>query len=239
MQHSLAKIEKLCNFFENGTIPRLENHEVHPDFKKDSRENYLYFTLPCAINFQRSSPALWQSALNTYNDRKTKYLFYPEKVIKTPNEKVKKDLAKYNLAAQRNRHSLVWYRLCKTLHDSFNDDPRVLIAKYNSDVLAIFDLLASRKKDFPCLSGPKISNYWLYIITLFTDAKLKNLQEISIIPDSHVVAASKQLKIVDEKATPDIVAKKWKEILTGTGKSPMEFHSVLWHWSRAKFEPKV
>ena len=41
-------------------------------------------------------------------------------------------------------------------------------------------------KEFPYISGPKMANYWLYILSQYTDAKFANMHEISIIPDTHV-----------------------------------------------------
>src|SRR5215475_4186432 len=55
-------------------------HEVYPAEPSDSRESYLYFTLAPALNFQRSSEGLWKSALATYVDSTTKFVFFPENV---------------------------------------------------------------------------------------------------------------------------------------------------------------
>jgi len=76
METTLHRVKKLLRLFQEGKILTLPHHEVHPDVEKGSRENYLYFTLPCCINFQRSSPAMWQSALATYLDPETNYLFF-------------------------------------------------------------------------------------------------------------------------------------------------------------------
>ena len=117
----LAKVKSLHRAFHEGKIPTLKDHEVYPDNPKDSRENYLYFTLSPSLNFQRNSPVLWKSALATWNDPKTNYLFFPEKVIETPYEKVQMDLVKHKLALQKNKHTSIWVTLCKTLHDKFSD----------------------------------------------------------------------------------------------------------------------
>ncbi|HEY1041588.1 MAG TPA: hypothetical protein VGE63_02590 [Candidatus Paceibacterota bacterium] len=61
----LTRIFKLHKVFHDGQIPTIANHEVHPDVPIDSRENYLYFTLPPSLNFQRQSPAMWKSAYAT------------------------------------------------------------------------------------------------------------------------------------------------------------------------------
>ena len=79
-QKILQKVFSLHSFYKNGKIKTLAQHEVNPGLDTSSRENFLYFTLPPCLNFQRSSPAMWQAALKTWNDPKTNYLFYPEKV---------------------------------------------------------------------------------------------------------------------------------------------------------------
>ena len=109
MRKSLKeKITKLHQLFMQGKIKGPEQHEVHPNLDKGSRENYIYFTMPCSLNFQRSSPAMWKAALKTYSDPETNYLFYPEKVVETDYEKVKVDLRKHSLSVQTNKHCKIW-----------------------------------------------------------------------------------------------------------------------------------
>ena len=51
--------------------------DANPHLDKSLVENYLYFTLPMALNYQRNSYKLWESALNTYNDKETNFVFNP------------------------------------------------------------------------------------------------------------------------------------------------------------------
>ena len=102
---TLERVRGLLEQFQAGKILTLAQHEVHPEVPLGSRENYLYFTLPCCINFQRSSPAMWQSALKTYEDPETNYVFYPEKVVAVDPEKVQVDLFKHRLSVQPNKHA--------------------------------------------------------------------------------------------------------------------------------------
>lgn len=237
---SLQKVLILKDLFEKDLIPKLQHHEVNPGLPKGDRLNYLYFTLPVSINFQRSSPALWAAALKTFEDPETSYLFYPEKVVLAPREKIQNDLIKYKLALQKNKHVDIWIKLCKTLHQYYSSDPRTIVEENNNDVERIINTLRFiKKKDFPYLSGAKMSNYWLFILQTFTDVQLKNLHSISIIPDTHVMQASIVLGITKEKDTPETVARKWFELLDGSGMTPIEMHPILWNWSRAKFRPLV
>lgn len=183
---------------------------------------------------------MWASALKTYDDPETNYLFYPEEVIKHPREKIQTDLLKHKLALQRNKHTDIWMIIAKALHDHFGSDPRELFAAGNWDVVDIQHIIQQEKrKDFPYLSGPKMANYWLYIVTHYTDASFKNMEEISIIPDTHVLQSTARLGLVEGIATPLIAAQAWKELLSGSSLTSVEMHPVLWNWSRNNFSPSV
>lgn len=237
---TLDRVRKLLKLYQAGKIPTLAEHEVHPDLPRGSRENYLYFTLPPCINFQRSSPAMWKSALATWNDPITRYVFFPEKAVGVSRTKVQTDLSKYNLAVQRNKHTDIWMAISKTLHEFYKDDVRALLAVADFDVAKVLQLVqADRREYFTHLRGPKMTNYWLYILSQYTDAKLSHMEEISIIPDTHVLQCSMYLGISDAATTVEEVAARWKKLLRGSGIAPVEMHPVLWNWSRNNFEPNV
>lgn len=236
----LEKVKRLLALYEQGIIPALERHEVNPELPLESRENYLYFTLPVCINFQRNSPAMWAAALATWGDEATRYVFFPEKLAETPLEQIRADLVKHRLALQPNKHVLIWTSIAKTLHDYYQDDPRKLIKEADGDAGKLIDLLQkTHRKRFPYLSGPKLSNYWPFILSLYTDVKFTSPQEISIIPDTHVLQSSAKLGIAPTGATSLQVELAWKELLKDSGVNPSQVHPVLWHWSRNKFQPEV
>lgn len=236
----LDKVKRLLALYEQGLIPTLSQHEANPGLPRNSRENYLYFTLPVCINFQRSSPAMWASALKTYEDETTRYLFFPEELATRPIEQIRSDLTKHKLALQPNKHTLIWTTIAKTLHEYYQDDPRNIIAEANSDAGQLIALLQKiHRKRFPYLSGPKLSNYWPFILSRYTDVKLQNAQEISIIPDTHVLQSSTHLGITPAGATSLQAEAAWKELLKDSGINPSQVHPVLWHWSRNKFQPEV
>lgn len=235
----LSKVLQLINHREQGDIPRMHQHEVNPWADLGSRENYLYFTLPVALNFQRSSPAMWQSALATWHDSETNYLFYPEQVVQRSFEQLQSDLTKHRLALQRNKHVQIRQRLCQTLSEQRDNDPRSLIHAHSSDVLQIRDHLISHKKDYPYLNGPKMCDYWMFIMSHYTDIDLINKHMLSIIPDTHIQQASIVLWITTEKDGPEQVKEKRFGVLAGSGIAPVDLHSMLWNWSRNNFLPQV
>ncbi len=96
--NTLDRIISLKQAYDDGFIPQLHQREVNPGLPKNYRLNYLYFTLPVSLNFQRSSPAMWAAALKTFEDPETNYLFYPDQVANQKFEKIQADLIKHKLA---------------------------------------------------------------------------------------------------------------------------------------------
>jgi hypothetical protein len=236
----LARVKRLVACYEEGLIARLAEHEVNPGLSPGSRENYLYFTLPVCINFQRSSPAMWTAALRTYNDPETQCVFLPEQLAMRSIEQIRTDLTKHGLALQPNKHVLIWTTIASALHEFYHDDPRELIAEADSDARRLIDLLQTvYRKRFPYLSGPKLSNYWPYILSQFTDVQFANAHEISIIPDTHVLQSSVCLGVTLPGATQQETEVAWRELLQGSGLAPIQVHPVLWNWSRNQFLPSA
>lgn len=237
---TLSKVKTLISHFDEGRIPRLAQHEVHPDFDLGSRENYIYFTLPVCINFQRSSPAMWQAALKTWQDEETRFLFYPEKLAVKTFEEAQKALLKHKLGLQPNKHTIIWTTISKTLHKYFSDDPREIVKLADKKIANLLTILQSSHKPlFPYLSGPKLSNYWPYILSEYTDVQWQDPWEISIIPDTHIIQSTARLGLTPTVASSDEVVAVWKELLHGSGINPVQVHPVLWNWSRNNFKPEV
>lgn len=237
----LKKLRKLKKVFDEGNIPIAHKHEINPGLPKSSRENYLYFIMTCSLNFQRISPNTWKSALATWNDRQTNFVFFPEKVVKVSDTKLRRALLKHKLALQPNKHIDIWKRISHTFYNHFNGDPRNLIKCGNNDTAEILKIVQTdMKKGFPYLSGPKLSNYFLFILLAYSNLKMKNIHLISIIPDTHIMKSTAVLGILkDSQINPKNVELAWRELLEGTEFSPIDFHSILWNWSRNKFVPKI
>ena len=235
----LVRLRELTCLYHAGQLDGT-SHEVHPSLEHGSRENYLYFTLAPALNFQRKSEGLWRSALATYQDPSTRFVFDPALVCEKGDEAVRYALAKHNLALLRERHTWIWVTLSRTFHEQHDDDPRTLLRKCDNDVVRVLEYIKKHKTEFPYLSGPKLSNYWLYILSHFTDIQLKNRRALSVIPDVHVIRATVRLGLLEEKEANAVsVAKVWENVLVGTEFTPSDLHAPLWRWSRREFEPDL
>lgn len=239
----LDKVQKLIRMWKNGELGgEVMPEDANPHLEKSSSENYLYFTLPMALNYQRNSYKLWESALSTYNDKTTNFVFNIEKVINSNFEEVKLALTKYKVALQPTKQTEIWIKLCKTIFEQFNGDIRNLFTICDYDVNKIRNYIqVEHKKDFPYLSGNKICNYWLYVLYQYTDVKYKNLQDLTIAPDTHVIQSTRKLGIItDEEYTKSnvqqIAIEKWSKLLHGTEFCPIDLHTPLWLWSRNGFK---
>ncbi|MFA5602775.1 MAG: hypothetical protein WDA21_03470 [Bacilli bacterium] len=239
----LHKIDILYDMYKNGELGgEVMPEDSNPHLSKDSLENYLYFTLPMALNYQRNSYVLWESALKTYNDKETNFVFNPKIVVNTPFKKIQSALIKYKVALQKNKQTEIWIKLCNTIVELYNGDIRKLFIEFDNDVNKIRDFIQKENKHkFPYLSGTKICNYWLYVIYQYTDKKYKNIECLTVAPDTHVVKATHRLGLINEielnnNNVQQIVIDRWNVLFKGTKYKPIDIHTALWLWSRNGFK---
>ena len=242
-QQILEKIERLIEMYQKGELGgEVMPEDSNPALPKSSLQNYMYFTLPMALNYQRNSYTLWESALKTYEDKETNFVFYPKKVLQTDFDKVQKALIKYKVALQKQKQTEIWISLCNTFVELFQGDIRKLFDEMNNDVDKIRNYVQiQNKKKFPYLSGNKICNYWLYVIYQYTDRNYINMEQLTVAPDTHVCQATYKLGLITKEEMQSnkvqmIVIEKWKEVLKNTKYTPIVMHTPLWLWSRNGFK---
>ena len=108
----LQKVDMLYSMWKKGSLGgEVMPEDANPHLGKSSVENYLYFTLPMALNYQRNSYKLWESALNTYNDKETNFVFNPKICINKTFEEVQYALVKYKIALQKQKQTEIWLSL--------------------------------------------------------------------------------------------------------------------------------
>lgn len=239
----LDKVEKLITMYKKGELGgEVMPEDANPHLEIGSLENYLYFTLPMALNYQRNSYTLWEAALKTYNDEKTHFVFDPKACLAASFEEVQKALTKYKVALQKQKQTEIWLTLCQTFMDLFDGDIRKLFDRFNNDVDKIRDFIQKEnKKKFPYLSGTKICNYWLYVIYQYTDKEYCNIDKLTVAPDTHVCKSTYKLGLISEEEfnssnVQQIVIDKWHELFKGTKYKPIDIHTPLWLWSRNGFK---
>lgn len=239
----LQKVDILYGMWKNGSLGgEVMPEDANPHLAKCEAENYLYFTLPMALNYQRNSYKLWESALSTYNDKETNFVFNPEICLEKSFEEVQYALIKYKIALQKQKQTEIWLSLCKTFVELYDGDIRKLFDSLDNDVDKIRTFIQKEnKKKFPYLSGTKICNYWLYVIYQYTDRKYKNIEHVTVAPDTHVIQATHKLGLIsDEELNKNdvqfIVVDRWNELFKETKYKPIDIHTPLWLWSRNGFK---
>ncbi|MDR1207023.1 MAG: hypothetical protein LBK26_01255 [Rickettsiales bacterium] len=244
-QSILDKVYKLLDLHKSGKLGgEVMPEDENPGLDVSVAENYIYFTLPMALNYQRNSYKLWEAANKSYKDSKTSDIFNPTAVVKMSKDELQEKLLKYKVALQPNKHIEIWRTISSTIAYDFSGDVRNLFIKNGYDIKQIKDYVLAHKKDFPYLGGAKILNYWLYVVEQYTDAKFKNRNFITVAPDTHVIQSSEKLGLITsaEAQNPNIrdeLATKWQKLLTGTDLSPIDAHTPMWLWSRGGFKYEV
>ena len=112
----IDKVYALLDAYKSGRLggekmPEDEN----PALDKSSKENYLYFTLPMALNYQRNSYKLWECANKTYKDTETTDVFDTKAVINMNEQQLREKLIKYKVALQPNKQPVIWRTICETI----------------------------------------------------------------------------------------------------------------------------
>jgi hypothetical protein len=234
----LKDIESLLEAYQRGQLGGQQMPEdSKPNLPRNSEENLLYLTLPMALNYQRNSYKLWESALSTWNDPATHFVFEPNLVIQKSKEELRMALVKHKVALQPNKQPIIWSKICNVIVRDYNGHLSELLEKQNYDIARILNLIQVEKKpDFPYLSGNKIANYWLYVLTQYTDLPFVNRSFLSIAPDTHICQASVRLGLAQETGTPATIAQLWSQLLEGSNLDPIDIHTPLWLWSRSGFE---
>lgn len=241
----LKRVEKLVALYHAGDLGGERMPEdANPHLEKHSDENLLYFTLPMALNYQRNSYSLWESALATWNDTATKDVFCPAKVLKMSEGQLREKLTKHKVAIQPNKQPQIWKTLCSTFQKKFDGSVKMFFEKFDFDVKLIKTYISQNKRDFPYLSGTKIVNYWLYVMSQQSGFEFKNRKDISVAPDTHVLQASERLGVVTSEELKksnarELVSKRWEEILQGSKFEPIDIHTPFWLWSRNGFVVEI
>lgn len=215
-----------------------------PEFSEEEKEARLtYFTLPMSLNYQRDSYKLWEAALKTYEDDECKTVFDIQTSSDLGEEKLRELLTKYKVALQPNKHIASWQKISKTISENWGSIDN-LLESVEYDFLILKDTVQKQyKKGFPYLSGPKIFNYWSFIIQEYGKVELKNSEFIEIAPDTHITKCSVRLGVItkeeSELLSKEEISERWREILHGSGINPIQMHPPLWFWSRNNFQFKL
>jgi hypothetical protein len=236
-----ADARSLHAMWKAGTLGgEIMPEDVHPKLDRSSDRLAAYFTLGMALNYQRDSYALWRACTAMFDDPATVWTFDPLAVCATSVEALAVALRRHKVALQPNRHPDIWRRNAAGLARHAEGSVQRLFEAQAYDLGAVRGYICARKSDFPYLCGPKIVNYWLYVLSSYLDWPFTNRSALSVAPDRHVVAGSLRLGLVGADDGPagtlaSRIAERWRDVLAGTELLPIDLHTPLWLWGRAGF----
>lgn len=232
---------RLIEAYKSGKLGQTRMPEdSNPGFSDREREECLsYFTLPMALNYQRDSYKLWEAALKTFRDPETRFAFDVVEASSRSEDELRTALLMHRLALQPNKHIHTWRTIATTVQENWGSFENLMSAT-DGDFLKLRQIVQTDfKKGFPYLSGPKIFNYWSFIIATYGGVYLKNRDQIDIAPDTHVTQCSVKLEVITqaeaEKLSKENISERWREVLKGSGIDPIDMHPPLWFWSRNGF----
>lgn len=82
-----------------------------------------------------------------------------------------------------------------------------------------------------------------FLLGEYGKVKLNNREYIEIAPDTHITQCSVLLGVITQdeadNLSKDEVSEKWRNLLKGSGITPIEMHPPLWFWSRNGFIYKL
>jgi hypothetical protein len=202
-------------------------------------------TLGMALNYQRDAYKLWESIAKAYQDENCRWIFSPRAVANKTVDELRPTLLQHQVGLQPNRHPDIWRRVATGIANSSpSGDVPGLVRSVNADILVLRNVIQeTRKSEFPYLSGPKIFNYWLYVMERYAGIRWSHRELITIAPDTHILKASVRLGLSSEKVLNGsaddrrTVSEAWEKALNGTGIAPIDVHTPLWLWSRSGFIP--
>ncbi len=113
----ITNCKTLIQAYHDGKLGYMKMPEdEHPDFEMMTLEQRLsYFTLPMALNYQRNSYTLRESALATYQDSNTRYVFDIATCAQMSEGELRTKLIKYKVALQPNKHIQTRHKISKTI----------------------------------------------------------------------------------------------------------------------------
>ena len=133
----LERVYNLMFAYKDGKLggeKMLEDE--NPGLPIESKENYMYFTLPMALNYQRNSYTLWECANSMYQSTSGK-IFDNFAACQMPYKELRDCLVKYKVALQHNKQPAIWLTLCETINRHFDSDIRNLFIQNDYSVCKI------------------------------------------------------------------------------------------------------
>jgi len=242
------------SFITNGIHGRKDmSEDITPkSIVRGSIDHIFFITLTVSIDYQRDAISLWANSIKTFEDPKTRYLFVPELLHKTPFDKIIKDMQKYKLSKKPKKDAYIWRTVGVTFYKKWESDPFYFFKNCDWDSLLILKRLKNDTHlyngksvlDYPYLRGPKIGPLWLRMLRDNVGIKqLRNLEKVPIPLDIHVARATLSTGIVRGRIRDrldkvfEYIREAWFESVKGLNIKNKEIIALdmdesLWHLSK-------
>lgn len=226
--------ESPTGIFGHTTMPE----DILPSgVEEGSLEHRMFITLTVSIDYMRDAEALWAASRNAFEDKHTRYLFYPHEVAVVEPARVVRDLQMSGVALRPNQDGHIWRTVSLTLLGKWRGDPLNLVKAANHDARRVLRLVRD-ESGFPFLRGPKISSLWVRMLRDNVGLQLRNLGQVPIPMDIHIGRATLSTGVLRgryrgtlDQIRPD-VEEAWARGLEGTRFVPLDVDEPLWHLSR-------
>jgi len=133
-----------CNFMPEDLLPRWGSNLSAFGIKKGSYEHLMFITLVVSIDYQRDANQLWEAGRRTFEDEKTRWLFFPEQLTKKSFAEIVEAMKIHRLSKKPEKDARIWSTVSMSIFEMFDSDPMNLIRRCDFDALEIFN----KKFDF-------------------------------------------------------------------------------------------
>lgn len=231
------------NVMPEDLRPKLGSNLSASNVERGSYENLMFITLVVSIDYQRNANQLWEAGRRTFEDERTRWLFYPNEVVKK-SSMIVEAMKVHRLSKKPKKDAKIWFDVSKSLFEVYDSNPESLIRECNNDALIIFykkfDLRF--KKLFPYLSGDKIFPLWIRMLHDNIGIDLQNLDKIPIPVDVHIARATFTTGCLTGKYkgtishVKDKIDEAWKKTLEFVQHPKLTYRlkldEPLWHLSK-------
>lgn len=241
---AFPQVRRLLDAFRNGLGVFGKTRESMPEYfhlrrvRPEDHVNVL--TVAVVVDYLTDADRLWRSAVETYLDPDTAWLFDMNEAARRTVEDVYRAMSAHGFTGRfPNKNAWLILRLHRTFARRYGGSPLGLLEEYGCDARLIHQ---SRKAlgDLPGLTGDKILPLWLRILKDVGGIKLKNIDKVPMPVDVHVARATLRI-IRRSNRRPDVpaegreIAHEWFEVCRSIGDPeiyPLALDEPLWLLSR-------
>jgi len=226
--------------FENASLPE---NLLPQGVEKGSYEHIMFITMCSSIDYQRNADEMWDAGRKTWNDEKTRWVFFPKLVKQKTLENLVIDLQKYKLSKKRDKDAGIWRTVSLSFLERFDGDPRNLFRKFEFDAIKIRDYMRKLGAGvFPYLagstSGGKINSMWIRILHDDAGISFRNYENMPLPIDIHTMRATITTGCLIGKfhgsfqELTGMAKNAWAEACENLTHSPLDLDEALFNLSR-------